>query len=235
MTARNQMHQIVEPAILYMGTPVVLISTENEDGTVNLAPISLAWWLGHRYVVIGLGALSQTTIKLLRTGQCTLIMPSDDTVPYVNALARSLARTTETNVVPPSKQMLGYRQVKDKFGISGSDLVRPSRAGQCPIRLEAEIVAVDEFVDDVADGGGFFFKLEIKVVRVHAEEDILREGRPNRIDPDNWRAFFAQIRTALTSSRDFGSFRPAGRCKTWLQVQVIHPAALLLPLSPHAY
>ena len=32
----------VEPAILYFGTPVVLISTVNEDGTSNLAPMSSA-------------------------------------------------------------------------------------------------------------------------------------------------------------------------------------------------
>ena len=29
------MHQVTQPAILYFGTPVVLISTVNEDGTVQ--------------------------------------------------------------------------------------------------------------------------------------------------------------------------------------------------------
>ena len=38
------MHQTIEPAILYFGTPVVLISTLNEDGSPNLAPMSSAWW-----------------------------------------------------------------------------------------------------------------------------------------------------------------------------------------------
>ena len=28
----------IEPAILYLGTPVVLIGTSNEDGTFNLSP-----------------------------------------------------------------------------------------------------------------------------------------------------------------------------------------------------
>lgn len=36
-------HQI-EPAILYFGTPVVLIGSTNEDGSFNLAPMSSAWW-----------------------------------------------------------------------------------------------------------------------------------------------------------------------------------------------
>ena len=32
----------IEPAILYFGTPVVLIGTCNEDGSYNLAPMSSA-------------------------------------------------------------------------------------------------------------------------------------------------------------------------------------------------
>jgi len=48
------------PKILYLGTPVVLISTMNQDGSVNLAPMSSAWWLGLTGV-LGLG----TRAKLL--------------------------------------------------------------------------------------------------------------------------------------------------------------------------
>jgi flavin reductase (DIM6/NTAB) family NADH-FMN oxidoreductase RutF len=33
------MHITTDPPILYFGTPVVLISTENEDATANLAPM----------------------------------------------------------------------------------------------------------------------------------------------------------------------------------------------------
>jgi flavin reductase (DIM6/NTAB) family NADH-FMN oxidoreductase RutF len=36
------MHTSIEPGILYFGTPVVLISTINPDGTANLAPMSSA-------------------------------------------------------------------------------------------------------------------------------------------------------------------------------------------------
>jgi flavin reductase (DIM6/NTAB) family NADH-FMN oxidoreductase RutF len=42
---------VAEPAILYFGTPVVLIGTCNEDGSYNLAPMSSAWWLGWRCMV----------------------------------------------------------------------------------------------------------------------------------------------------------------------------------------
>jgi hypothetical protein len=37
------MHVTSEPGILYFGTPVVLISTTNEDGSYNLAPMSSAF------------------------------------------------------------------------------------------------------------------------------------------------------------------------------------------------
>ncbi|WP_198007949.1 hypothetical protein [Methylovulum miyakonense] len=39
-------HILGKPPILYFGTPVILVSTINEDGTANLAPMSSAWWLG---------------------------------------------------------------------------------------------------------------------------------------------------------------------------------------------
>lgn len=54
------MDQAIEPAILYAGTPVFLISTLNEDGSANLAPMSSAWWLGWS-CMLGLDATSQTT------------------------------------------------------------------------------------------------------------------------------------------------------------------------------
>jgi flavin reductase (DIM6/NTAB) family NADH-FMN oxidoreductase RutF len=38
------MHIKSEPAVLYFGTPVVLVSTMNEDGTTNVAPMSSCWW-----------------------------------------------------------------------------------------------------------------------------------------------------------------------------------------------
>lgn len=40
----------IDPAILYFGTPVVLIGSTNEDGSYNLAPMSSAWWVGWRCI-----------------------------------------------------------------------------------------------------------------------------------------------------------------------------------------
>ena len=80
------MHISIEPAILYFGTPVVLISTLNEDGTPNLAPMSSAFWLGWR-CMLGLATHSKTSQNLLRTGECVLNLPSDAMVSAVDKLA----------------------------------------------------------------------------------------------------------------------------------------------------
>jgi flavin reductase (DIM6/NTAB) family NADH-FMN oxidoreductase RutF len=98
------MHIVSEPAILYFGTPVVLIGTTNEDGSANLAPMSSAFWLGWR-CLLGLSSRSKTTQNLIRTGQCVLNLPSDDLAEEVNRLAR----TTGSDPVPEGKQRKGYR------------------------------------------------------------------------------------------------------------------------------
>jgi flavin reductase (DIM6/NTAB) family NADH-FMN oxidoreductase RutF len=76
----------ISPPIFYWGTPVVLITKENEDGTFNIAPMSSAWWLGNR-CMLGLGADSQTTINLIRTKQCVLNLVDDTMAGIVNGLA----------------------------------------------------------------------------------------------------------------------------------------------------
>ena len=106
--------QIIEPAILYFGTPVVLIGSSNEDGSPNLAPMSSAWWVGWR-CMLGLASSSKSTENLLRTGECVLNLPSADLVGAVNRLAR----TTGSNPPPAGKIRRGYRHEKNKFELSG--------------------------------------------------------------------------------------------------------------------
>jgi flavin reductase (DIM6/NTAB) family NADH-FMN oxidoreductase RutF len=131
------MHTITDPPILYFGTPVVLISTGNENGSANLAPMSSAWWLGHR-CMLGLAVASRTTENLQRTGECVLNLPSASLVDNVDRIAR----TTGSDPVPDGKRRRGYRHVADKFAEAGltpidADLVGPPRAAECPIQMEA--------------------------------------------------------------------------------------------------
>ncbi len=80
------MNKNVEPPILYLGTPVVLISTLNLDGSANLSPMSSAWWLGWS-CMLGLDASSKTTENLLRDRQGVLNLPSATLAGAVDRLA----------------------------------------------------------------------------------------------------------------------------------------------------
>lgn len=181
------MHISSEPAILYFGTPVVVVSTLNGDGTPNLAPISSVFWLGWR-CMIGIGGGSQTTHNLLRTGQCVLNLPSQAEVGAVNRLAL----TTGSDPVPARKAARGYRHVKDKFAIAGltpvpSQTVAAPRVRECPVQLEAVL----EGRHDMAAGDkhlqGAALALELRVTRVHLSPAIIMDGQPDRVDPDRWR------------------------------------------------
>ena len=108
------MHKICEPEILYFGTPVVIISTCNEDGSYNIAPISSIFWLGWR-CVIGIFSFSKTTENIRRSGECALNLPSVSEVGAVNRLAL----TTGSNPVPEGKKRKGYRFVLYDFKQSG--------------------------------------------------------------------------------------------------------------------
>jgi flavin reductase (DIM6/NTAB) family NADH-FMN oxidoreductase RutF len=186
--------EIISPAIFYWGTPVVLITTENEDGTFNIAPMSSAWWLGNR-CLLGLGAISQTTLNLRRTKQCVLNLASDDMVNAVNALAKTTGTKAVATASPDEgylyfKRKNGYKYVQDKFKHAGlsplpSDLIRPARVAECPVQMEAELKAVHEMKQDV--DGKTLLALEVMVLRTHIHGNIRMQGHANRIDPDKWR------------------------------------------------
>ena len=181
------MHSAIDPAILYFGTPVVLVSSINANGTPNLAPMSSAWWLGHN-CMLGFGARSQTPINIQRTGECVLNLPSVHQVAAVNRLAR----TTGTDPVPPHKVAMGYRHEGDKFGAAEltpipSELVSPPRALECPVHLEAVLEAVHPMAVLDDDRRGNLVALELHVVRVHVEESIRMANHEDRIDPELWR------------------------------------------------
>jgi flavin reductase (DIM6/NTAB) family NADH-FMN oxidoreductase RutF len=179
-------HMVAEPAILYFGTPVVLIGTTNEDGSYNLAPMSSAWWLGHR-CMLGLGMGSKTTQNMLRTGECVLNLPSAEIVAAVD----KLARTTGSDPVPPSKVRRGYRFEKDKFGIAGltpikGDTVAAPRVAECPVHLEAKVEGLHPMMQGDAAMRGHLAAIEVSITRIHLARSIMMEGEEDRVDPDKW-------------------------------------------------
>jgi flavin reductase (DIM6/NTAB) family NADH-FMN oxidoreductase RutF len=181
------MHSVIDPAILYFGTPVVLVSSLNPDGSANLAPMSSAWWLG-RSCMLGFGARSQTPANIQRTGECVLDLPSVHEAAAVNRLAR----TTGSDPVPPHKLAMGYRHEPDKFTLAGltplaSRDVTPSRVAECPVHLEATLEAVHPLAVRDPVRRGALIALEVRVTRVHVAETVRLEGHEHRIDPDRWR------------------------------------------------
>ncbi|GII84748.1 flavin reductase [Sphaerisporangium siamense] len=180
-------HVPIEPGILYFGTPVVLISTANEDGSANLAPMSSAFWLGWR-AMLGLGAHLKTAQNMLRTRECVLNLPSDALAAAVDRLAL----TTGSDPVPPRKWERGYRFVADKFGRAGlttvpSETVAPPRVAECPVSMEAVVEGTHRMAEDDEDQRGGVVVFEVRVQRVYVHEEIRVAGTENRIDPDAWR------------------------------------------------
>lgn len=171
-------HVAIEPSILYFGTPVVLLSTENEDGSCNLAPMSSAWALG-RTVVLGLGGEGQTAHNLAERPDLVINLPAPAQWPAVERLAPLTGRFP----VPDSKPE-GCRFEPDKFTAAGlrpepAHLVRPPRVAECPIQLEARAERMRQ------DVSGAFVIAEAVVRKVHADARIVVPGTQH-IDPAAW-------------------------------------------------
>lgn len=176
------MHKVIEPKILYWGTPVVLVSTLNEDGSTNLAPISSAWWLSWS-CMLGMSTRSQTVKNLQRQQQCVLNLPSANQVDAVDRLALLTGR----NPVPEYKAKIGYRYEPNKFEAAmltpaASDLVEPPRVMECPVQLEAQV----ENIHPIGDADQHLASIEVRILRVHVEESLLIPGKDHYIDPDQW-------------------------------------------------
>lgn len=201
------MHRTIEPAIHYWGTPVVLVSTLNDDGSTNVAPMSSAWWLGWS-CMLGLDASSRTSENLQRTRQCVLNLASIENADAVN----KLALTTGSASVPVHKKLLGYRHERDKFAAAGltplaSEVVRPLRATECPVQLEAEVQDIRPF----ARGDGRMaipaIAVEVKIIKVHVHENILLPEHEHRIDPDSWQPLIMSFRRLYARGEAAGRSR----------------------------
>jgi flavin reductase (DIM6/NTAB) family NADH-FMN oxidoreductase RutF len=168
----------IEPRILYFGTPVVLLSTENPDGSSNLAPISSAWALD-RTVVLGLGRDGQTAQNLGSRPDLVINLPAPALWPAVERLAPLTGR----NPVPETKAP-GCRYEPDKFTAAGlhsapSHTVRPPRVAECPLQFEAR---AEQLRPDIS---GDFVIVEAVVRKVHADPRIIVPGT-DHIDPATW-------------------------------------------------
>lgn len=189
------MHHAIEPAIHYWGTPVVLVSSLDADGSTNLAPMSSAWWLGWS-CMLGLDASSATVANLRRDGRCVLNLPSQEQDAHVNALAL----TTGSVELPLHKRMLDYRHVADKFAAAGLTRAahttdgHPRAALECPVHLEGEVVAITPFGTADPRLGVPVVAVEVRLTRVMVDERLSTPGRPDRIDAEAWHPLLMSFR-----------------------------------------
>jgi flavin reductase (DIM6/NTAB) family NADH-FMN oxidoreductase RutF len=175
------MHIVPGIKVLYFGTPVVLISSVNPDGSANLAPMSSAWWLDQN-AMLGMGNRSRTVANLRRHPECVLNLPSSAMAAAVDRIALTTGRPD----VPEGKRRQGYRFVADKFALGGltrqdSQLVAPPRVAECPIQLECRVTTAHPF------GGteGEMTAFELTVLRTYVEEGLMVAGTTH-VDPLRW-------------------------------------------------
>ena len=173
----------IEPKILYFGTPVALVSSLNEDGTTDLAPISSFWALGWT-MTLGLLTETKTADNFDRHRECVVNLPS----PRMWQQVEKLAALTGKNPVPELKKKQFHYEPR-KFEVAeltplASEIVKPMRAKECPVHLEARVTALHKLGGDKLGALGGGVAAEIEVVRVYVSKDFVLKD--NYVDPAKW-------------------------------------------------
>lgn len=171
------------PSILYYGTPVILLSTRNADGTTNLTPLSSSWALG-KMIVLGVSTSGQALENMQRHPECVINVPA----PTQWEQVERLAPTTGRFPVPAQKAAMGFRHEPDKFAAAGftpqaATAVQVERIRECPLQIEARV----EQINLREDG---FAIVETTALHVFAHDQIMLEQgsqvSDRYVDPLKW-------------------------------------------------
>lgn len=198
----------LNPKMLYFGTPVLLVSSRNEDGSTNLAPMSSAWWVGQT-AVLGLSVNSQTVRNLQQRPECVLNLVDAAMVDAVDRLALLTGRPD----VPGYKQARGYRYEPDKFAAAGlsrapSPADWPAGVAESRIRLDGQVRAAHQI--DGADSG--LRALEVSILRTQVDDSLLMADHPGYIDPLRWNPLFMKFTEYFA---DATLTRPSSLARGW--------------------
>ncbi|WP_254052823.1 flavin reductase family protein [Bacillus sp. V59.32b] len=193
----NHNSRIIEPKILYYGTPVVLLTTLNEDGSTNISPISSSWALGD-CIILGIGIGGKAFDNLKRTTECVINVPNKD----LWANVEKLAPYTGKEDVPDYKKDLGFTFQREKYTVSGltplsAEKVQPDRIDECPIQIEATVKNLT-----VPGHSPYFAIVETKSLLVHAHENILMDDK--HIDPNKWNPLIYSFRHYFGLGQELG-------------------------------
>lgn len=181
--AQERRFRTIAPKILYFGTPVALVSSLNEDATTDLAPISSFWALGWT-LILGLLTETKTADNFASHPECVVNLPNPDMWEKVEKLAPLTAK----NPVPALKAKQFHFEPK-KFEVAeltplASELVKPMRAQECPVHMEARVTALHKLTGAKLAQLGGGVAAEVEVVRVHVDEEFILKD--NYIDPSKW-------------------------------------------------
>ena len=163
------------PNMFYYGFPVVLLSTMDDKGRVNITPITCTFTLGTN-AVIALVKLNQAYENIKAVPEAVFNLPTSQMWEQVEAIAPYTAKDPV-----PAQKVAKYTHTDDKFALGGftplaSEKVRPPRIAQCPIQAEAKVV-------NIIDRNGYVL-VELEFVEVHAEDNLVMDG--DKINPLNW-------------------------------------------------
>jgi flavin reductase (DIM6/NTAB) family NADH-FMN oxidoreductase RutF len=198
----------LNPKMLYFGTPVVLVSSLNRDGSTNLAPMSSAWWVGHT-AMLGMSAHSQTVRNLQERPQLVLNLVDASMVDAVDRLALLTGRPE----VPDYKRARGYTHQPDKYGAGGLSPARlspgsPTGVAESLIQMEGRLQAIHEIDED----GSGLRALEARVLHTYVDESLLMDGHPGYIDPLRWHPLIMKFTEYFTGGE---LARPSSLARGW--------------------
>lgn len=203
------MKRCIDPKMLYFGTPVVLVSSLNDDGSTNIAPMSSAWWVGHT-AMLGLSVNSHTVRNLERQPECVLNLVD---VTMVDAIDR-IALLTGREDVPPYKVARGYTYEGDKFATAGLTRMsigdpHPAAVAESKIVLRATVRNIYEI--DSPDAG--LRSLEAAVTETIVDESVLLAGHREHFDPRAWNPLIMKFTEYFAGHPE--PIRPSSLARGW--------------------
>ena len=139
--ASDRGHVVIRPKMLYVGTPVFLVGTENADGSFNLAPAS-SYWALEQVIVLGLETDGQSARNVLERPELTVSFPHPQLWPSVEKLADVTGRL----VGAEARLELLADSLTSLVGVADADSLTTLRAACVPRVIDA----VDSASEDVA-------------------------------------------------------------------------------------
>ena len=135
-------------------------------------------------MTLGLLSETKTAENFERHRECVVNLPS----PKMWEQVEKLAPLTAMNPVPDLKKKQFHYEPR-KFEVAeltpfASEVVKPMRAKECPVHLEARVTALHKLSGGKLGELGGGVAAEIEIVRVHVEKKFVLKD--NYVDPAKW-------------------------------------------------